>query len=134
VDDARGRGALVPTVGPERWQRDGDQDGDQDGDEAVMRMSAGFGADAMSLEETAQRLAQAASVVRDLRDHAGVVRGRAADAGDEELAAAIVAFAQSWQWGLEVVGAEADRWAVAVRAVARTYRELETDVLGRSVR
>jgi hypothetical protein len=88
-----------------------------------------FGATPAALDGTAGVIAAAALAIAELRDHPGVLRGRAADAGDDEVRAALVSFASAWDWGLELVQHETDRWADLLRAVADTYRSLERSVV-----
>ena len=73
------------------------------------------------LRAVADQVARAAAVVRALHEHPGVLAGRAADAGDDDLASALVELASRWDEGWAVVGAEADRWAALIQAVAGTY-------------
>jgi hypothetical protein len=86
---------------------------------------AGFSVVPAALETEASRLDAAAHGIRDLRDHPGVLRGRALDCGDDELAAALVGFASAWQEGLDRVAAEATRWALVMRAARDTYLQTE---------
>jgi hypothetical protein len=88
-------------------------------------VSARFDVDPRSLDDTALRLAAATRAIDDLRRHPGVLRGRAADTGDSELAAAVVHLASAWGWGLETLGAEARRWSALLQSVASTYRQAD---------
>ncbi|GAA4355741.1 hypothetical protein [Angustibacter luteus] len=84
------------------------------------------------LEAEASRLEAAAHAVRDLREHPGVLRGRALDSGDDELAAALVGFASAWQDGLDRVASQATRWALVMRTARDTYLRTEHAVASMS--
>jgi hypothetical protein len=91
----------------------------------AMRAGPRFGADLGSLDETALRLTAAARAVDDLRDHPGVLRGRALDLADDELATAVVDLAIAWDWGLQGLAAETRRWAALVTCAADAYRQAD---------
>ena len=78
-----------------------------------------------AMEAQAQRLERAAHAVHELREHPGVVRGRAHDCGDGELADALVGFAQAWSQGLADLAAQATRWQVLLRTAAELYQTTE---------
>jgi hypothetical protein len=88
-----------------------------------------FSVVADELESNAERMERAALAVRDLRGHPGVLRGRAADCGDDELAAALVGFAGAWDEGLADVAAQATRWQVLLRATVGGYLAAERALL-----
>jgi hypothetical protein len=68
---------------------------------------------------------------RRLLEHPGVVRGRASDAGDDLLRAAVVAFADRWECGLRALVDDAAALARDVNAAARLYDQVErTTVIG----
>jgi len=68
---------------------------------------------------------------RRLLDHPGVVRGRAADTGDDLLRDAVVAFADRWEWGLHALVDDAASLARDISAAARLYEQVErTSVVG----
>ena len=71
-------------------------------------------------------LLQAASrAAEDLHEHPGAVAGRAADCGDDELCAAVVALAGGWDDGLAVLRGQLAWWAGAMEHAARTYAQVE---------
>ncbi len=94
---------------------------------------ARFAAAPDAIEAAAADVAAAAAAIRALHDHPGVLAGQAADSGDGGLSAALVAFAASWDWGLQVVGGETDRWAHLLTAAAATYRAVERSVVPASL-
>jgi hypothetical protein len=85
-------------------------------------------ADPDALDAAAGRLAAASSAVRHLHEHPGVLRGRALDGGDPELAVALVALADSWRDGLDAVADEAYRWSRLLASAAGCYRGVEQQV------
>ena len=89
-----------------------------------------FDADLASLDQTRERLASAARAVDDLRHHPGVLRGRAADAGDEGLTDALVELASAWGWGLEVLAGEMRRWGALVGTALDTYDRADRAATG----
>lgn len=80
------------------------------------------------LHEICGHLAGAARACADLLAHPGALRGRASDGGDPQLRAAAELFAQRWQDGLQVMGADAGRLADALRLVAQTYERADAAV------
>ncbi len=91
-------------------------------------VGARFDVDLAALQLAAEEVSRAAAAARSLRAHPGVLAGRAADAGDEELREALVALGTRWDWGWGVVGGEADRWAALLDAAAQTYAAVERTV------
>jgi hypothetical protein len=89
----------------------------------VLAVSDGvrFEVDPTSLQQTALSLVAAARAVDDLREHPGGLRGRAADAGDAQLADALVGLGSAWGWGLEVLAGEVRRWGALLQAAGGLY-------------
>lgn len=84
-----------------------------------------FDVDPASLEQTGLTLTAAARAVDELRGHPGVLRGRAADAGDPALAQAIIDLASTWGWGLERLADEARRWGTLLQTAGSLYTQAD---------
>jgi hypothetical protein len=84
-----------------------------------------------ALDTLGADLQRAVEQGRRLLEHPGVVRGRASDAGDDLLRAAVVAFAERWERGLRALVDDAAALARDVNAAARLYEQVErTSVIG----
>lgn len=77
------------------------------------------------LREICGHLRGGARAAFDLVEHPGVVRGRAGDGGDPVLREAAELFAQRWQHGLALMGADARRLADVLQLVAETYERAD---------
>jgi hypothetical protein len=88
-------------------------------------LSTGIDVDVDSVLALAAGLDAAARAAADLHDHPGVVAGRAADCGDDELASAVVALARAWDDGLAVLRGQLTFWAGAAEHAAQTYTQVE---------
>ncbi len=89
-----------------------------------------FGIDLPRFRLAIEDVARAGEVIESLREHPGVLAGRAADAGDDLLRETLVEFGARWDWGWRVVGAEAERWAALLTTVMDTYAAVEQIVSG----
>ncbi|GAB3690523.1 hypothetical protein [Angustibacter aerolatus] len=81
--------------------------------------------DLEALQAVSARLLAAADAARDLSRHPGVVRGRAADGGDDALRDAAVHFADRWSWALDRASYDARRIGELLGAAVDTYRRTE---------
>ncbi|GMA89176.1 hypothetical protein GCM10025868_44260 [Angustibacter aerolatus] len=75
--------------------------------------------DLEALQAVSARLLAAADAARDLSRHPGVVRGRAADGGDDALRDAAVHFADRWSWALDRASYDARRIGEPARCGGR---------------
>lgn len=91
--------------------------------------TARFAVDLPALRLAVDDVARAGEVITALREHPGVLAGRAADAGDDALRDALVAFGADWDWGWRVVGGEAERWAALLTAALETYATVEQSIV-----
>lgn len=83
-----------------------------------------------ALDDVCAGLERAVDQCRRLLEHPGVIRGRAADSGDDELRNAASLLADRWEWGLQVLVDEATTLFHDLRSAADLYDEVErTSVL-----
>lgn len=73
------------------------------------------------LREIAETLRAAVRAADAVVVHPGVVRGRAADAGDDDLRDAAAVFADRWEYGLRQMTVSGRRMADALTLAADTY-------------
>ena len=85
-----------------------------------------FGVDPPELAAIARVLRQGADDTRNLQQHLGPVRGRALDGGHPVFADAAIAFADQWNWGLEMLVGNVDILADVLRRVAEHYESSES--------
>jgi hypothetical protein len=84
--------------------------------------------DLASLDELRGQLRGAASGIDALREHPGIVRAHAAATGDAHVAAALVAVAGAWGWGLELLGGELRRWDALLGVAVSAYQGADRSV------
>lgn len=77
------------------------------------------------LRAVADALADAVTAAAGVADHPGVVRGRAQDAGDDELRDQAAAFADRWEHGLHLMVGHGRRMSDALRSAADGYDRVE---------
>jgi hypothetical protein len=87
--------------------------------------AATFGVRTSALHSLCTDLQRAVEQGRQLLEHPCVVRGRAEDAGDDDLRAAVTLFASRWQWGLRVLVDDASALLTDLRSAAELYDEVE---------
>lgn len=78
-----------------------------------------------ALDQVCAGLERAVEHGRRLLEHPGLVRGRAQDAGDDELRDAAALLADRWQWGLQVLLDDATTLLNDLRSATLLYDEVE---------
>ncbi|GAB3599958.1 hypothetical protein GCM10027446_32530 [Angustibacter peucedani] len=84
--------------------------------------------DTGAVRAAADAVGEVACGLRALLDHPGLLEGRAADAGDDDLRAALVDLGRRWDHGWGVLAAESAHWADLLAGAADVYDTVEGSV------